>query len=390
VDKIARFVTKREGELVRLVGDLVAARTENPPGNEHLAVPVVKSYLQRYGIGFRVLEAAPGRANIIATVGTGRPRVLIACHLDVVPAGEHWRTDPFRAVVRRGRIFGRGACDNKGPLAAMLLAGACLKTLGLLPRSQVILAAVADEERGSALGMEWLLRHHKLTADFGIVPDIAAHLREIDVAEKGAVFFEVISHGRQAHGSRPEQGINAIWNMLHFLERLRAAKLPAVRHRFLTPPTLNLGTIQGGSAPNMVPGLCRVGLDIRYLPGTTSREVKAVIRAAMHASRHETGGRFQFRQIADLPPTEVPTDAPLVRALAAATKAVIGRAPRPAGMSGATLTKQLIMHGIPAVGCGPGDMREAHAANESVPIAELLAFARILTLTCVTLAKPKE
>jgi len=382
-ERLAAFLASHAEEMRALLGDLVAARTENPPGNEELAAEVVGDFFDRHGIAYRTWAAAPGRTNIIGTVGQGRPRVLLVGHLDVVPAGDGWETDPFRMVERDGYLYGRGTCDNKGATAALLLAGAFLRTLDALP-GEVWLAGVADEECGSALGLTHLAEQGALGGvDYALVPDVPENLELIDVAEKGALFCEVVSHGKQAHGSRPQDGVNAIWNLLRFLDRLRATPLPYRPHRHLTPPTLNLGRIEGGSAPNMVPATCRAALDIRYLPGTSEEEVRAVIERALAETQAETGGRFDLEMLTSLPPTEVPGDSPLVRATARAFEEVRGRPARIGGMSGATVVKQLLLAGIPAIGLGAGEPDRAHAANERLAVAQLMDLSRILALACL-------
>lgn len=380
-ERITAFVRERRDELVALVRDLVAARTENPPGEEHRAAEVAARYLTARGIPFRTYEARPGRTNLIGVVGRGRPRIVIAAHLDVVPAGDGWQTDPFQAVERDGYLYGRGVCDNKGAAAAMLLAGSFLKNIERDLPGEVWLAGVADEECGSRLGLGWLVEQGVLKdTDYALVPDVSEQLRLIDVAEKGAFFFRLVSHGKQAHGSRPEDGVNAIWNLIALLERLRAMPLPGRPHPLLTPPTLNLGQIQGGSAPNMVPATCSASVDIRYLPGTTESEIRTFVEGAIAETARETGGRFEFEVLTSHAPTEVPADHPLVAAARSACETVLGEPVRVGGMSGATVVKQLLLAGIPAVGLGAGEPHMAHAANERIEIAQLQALARVLVL----------
>ncbi len=380
---LSAFAESRRDALVALLSDLVAARTENPPGNEHLAAKVVAEFFHNCGISCKTYEAEPGRTNIIGIVGHGRPRVLIACHLDTVPAGEGWETDPFLATVKEDLICGRGTCDNKGAMASMLMAGAFLKSIEEELRGEVWLAGVADEERGSRLGLGYLVREKVLDVDAALVPDIPEHMQLIDVAEKGVCWVELISYGKQAHGSRPEEGVNAIWNMTHLLSKLKETRLPYTAHRHLSPPTLNLGQIEGGSAPNMVAAICKASIDIRYLPGTSPEEIVNVVKAAVIEAEKETGGRFELRTLMSQPPTEVGEDSAIIRALSEATKEVTGKAPHVGGMAGATVVKDLLAAGITAVGCGAGDPSAAHVANECVSISELVAFSQILALACM-------
>jgi acetylornithine deacetylase/succinyl-diaminopimelate desuccinylase family protein len=384
--KTDEYFSNRGQEAVKLLSDLVAANTTNPPGNEAAAADAFERYLAEDGIPCERFERDPGRTNIAARVGEGRPRLLIACHLDVVPAGDDWGSDPFTARVEGGRVYGRGASDDKGPTAAALMAARFLKRHAPHLRGQFIVLGAADEERGSGVGLEWLLQEGKLTADMAIVPDVSNNMRMIDVAEKGALFLEAVSHGRQAHGSTPERGINAVTAMTDLLNALREMTLTAPPHRFLGPPTVNIGAIHGGTAPNIVPAKCTAAIDIRYVPGLTGDEIAKRVRALAAAAAAKTpGARIEVFIRQDLLPTEVEPDLPLVRLIREQTKALLGFEAQPIGMPCATLAKQLIGHGIPAVGFSCGDDGQAHTTNESIAISEVLGFARLLSAIALSM-----
>ncbi len=378
------YFASREEEAVTLLSDLIAADSTNPPGNERCAADVFERFLARDGIACERFEKEPGRANIVAQVGHRGPRLLIACHLDVVPAGDGWRQDPFKARLEAGRIFGRGASDDKGPTAAALMAARFLKTQDL-PCRFIVLGA-ADEERGSTLGLEWLLAERKIAADMAIVPDVAHNMRMIDVAEKGALFLEAVAYGKQAHGSTPERGVNAVMVMVDLLNALRDMQLAAPPHRFLGPPTLNIGAIHGGSAPNIVPAKCSAAIDFRYVPGLAGAQIAERVRALAQAASAKTpGARIEVNVHQDLPPTEVDPELPLVRLIQKHTRALFGYEAQPFGMTGATLAKQLIARGIPAVGFSCGDDDKAHTSDESITVAEVVNFAKILSAIALDL-----
>ena len=382
---ISDWIEAREKELVELLSRLVAACTENPPGNERLAASVLVEFFRRHGIPYEVYEAEPGRTNVIGRVGSAGGNLLLAGHLDVVPAGDGWTTPPFKATLRDGRIYGRGVLDNKGPTAAVALAGACLESCFDL-RGTVVLAGVADEERGSKLGIEYLMREGKLKVDYAIIPDIGGRMEQIDIAEKGLLQVEIISHGRQAHGATPEKGVNAIWNLIAVLNRVRERGLPQAEHSLLSPPTVNLGMVSGGAAPNIVPATASAVLDIRFLPSQTAEEIRHYLDVILRETAAEmAGGHFELKEISTLPPTEVPEESPLVELLRASVAEITGRKARTVGIGGATVTKQLITRGIEAVGFGVGDAGVAHMANENVEIAELTAFAQVIALAAVRL-----
>jgi len=253
-DNFDQTIDARRDEMVQLLCELIAARTENPPDPEKPAAEIVQRCFDDWGIPYEICEKEPGRTNVVGTIGTGAPSLFVACHLDVVPAGDGWETDAFEATIRGDRLYGRGSSDNKGQLASCLMVAKCLKEHEDELSGRLIFAAVADEERGSALGLDYLINECDLQADCAIIPDVLHNMDMIDVAEKGVLHVKITSLGKQAHGSTPEHGINAVWNMVDLLNRLRARPLPVVEHQFLTPTTLNLGMVSGGNAPNMVPG----------------------------------------------------------------------------------------------------------------------------------------
>ncbi|MEP9412647.1 MAG: M20 family metallopeptidase [Candidatus Brocadia sp.] len=387
---VSKYMRNEEKEIVDLTCKLINAKTENPPGNEILAVRIVEDFFQSLQIPYKIFEKAKSRANIVGYIGRKdeqqlAPTLLVACHLDVVPAGDDWKRNPFEAWIENGRIYGRGASDNKGQMASMMAVARFLKESESQLKGQFLLIGVADEERGSTLGLEYLLNECGIKADYAIIPDIAHNMQLIDVTEKGALFLEITSHGKQAHGSRPEMGINAIWHMIPLLERIKQLKFQKTSHPLHTPPTLNLGSIHSGTAPNIVPALCRAQLDIRYLPDDSAEAIIGSIRNIIKEVETQYPAKFDLRVISNQPPTAVPIDNPLVELISKHTLTILGTKPQPKGMSGATVTKQLIQNGIMAVGFGPGDETEAHATNESISIKELVDFAQIMALISLDL-----
>ena len=389
LESVKKYMRNEEKGIVDLACSLINAKTENPPGDEILAVRIVEDFFKSLQIPYKIFEKTKDRANIVGYIG-GRgerpfaPTLLVACHLDVVPAGDDWKRNPFEAWIENGRIYGRGSCDNKGQMASMMAVAKFLKENESTLKGQFILAGVADEERGSTLGLEYLLNECGIKADFAIIPDVAHNMQLIDVTEKGTLFLEITSHGKQAHGSRPEMGINAIWNMIPLLERIKQLKFKRISHPLHTPPTLNLGSIHGGTSPNIVPAICKAQLDIRYLPDDSSdnvvNDIKNIIK---EVEAQYPSAQFDLRIISNQLPTAVPINNPLVELISKHTVSILGTKPQPKGMSGATVTKQLIQKGITAVGFGPGDEAEAHATNESISIKELVDFAKIMALICM-------
>jgi len=391
-DEVRSFLRDRRGALRQTLSDLIRARTENPPGDEHLAAKVLTQFCEAEGIPYETFEKEPGRTNVVARVGPGSPRrvacgdapgprIAVPLHFDVVPAGDGWETDPFEPVVRGDRIIGRGAKDNKGPLAAMMLVAKYLKTREAELAGTLLLVGAADEEAGSALGMRYLLEECSFEADVAIVPDAGHEMRRVLVGEKGVLFFKVVAEGRQAHGSSPERGASALWPVVDFLNRIRDWRPPSAKSDLFTPPTLNVGAIHAGTVPNMVPGRCEALVDIRYLPGTAVESILVHLRGIMSEVAVKSAGvRMRLEVVSDQPPSQVATDHPLVKVIQRRTEEVTGLRPEVFGQSGASVAKFLVLRGMPAVGfsCGPEGVE--HMANEWTSLDELARFAEVMTL----------
>jgi len=374
--------SERRG-MITLLGKLIAADTINPPGNEWRAAKVVETFFRKNRIKYRIFEKKKGRTNIIGYIGKGKPRIIIACHLDVVPPGDGWKTNPFKMKIKRGRAYGRGMVDDKGPTAGALIAGKILKRLEKKLRGQVILACVADEEKGSKYGMYYLVREGKIDGEYAIVPDVERGMKRITVAEKGLLHLKITSFGKQAHGSRPQDGVNAIWNMVEFLNLLKKHRMKFRGHELLSDPTENLGVIKGGHAPNIVPGECEVSLDFRYLPSQKAGEIIKDIRGMLsHVRKKNKKARFRVEITDSQKPVEIDRDSILVQKIRKHAKNVIGREPKIEGLAGTTVVKPLVTGGIPAVGFSPGE-NVAHKANEYISLRELSEFAKILYLVCL-------
>lgn len=389
------FVRAHAADLRRYLTDLVRARTVNPPGDEHLAARVFAAFCDAHGIPYETFEKAPGRTNVVARIGAGRPRVLVACHFDVVPAGDGWETDPFDPIERDGFLYGRGTKDNKGPLAAMMVVAAYLKRREADLAGQLVLVGCADEEAGSEFGMKYLVAERGLEAECAIIPDAGHSMRLIDVGEKGALFTRLRAVGRQAHGSTPEKGASALWPVVDFLNRLRGWRPPdppagSPGAGLFTPPTMNVGAIHGGLVANVVPGRCEVLIDCRYLPGTDGRAVLKHLRdAAAAAEAAADGVRLELDVLSDQPPTLVAGDHPMIGLIERRTEEVTGVRPERWGQSGATVTKFLIGAGVPAVGFSCGPESGEHMAGECISLTELAQFAEVMTRVFLDLAGGK-
>ncbi|MCX6802815.1 MAG: ArgE/DapE family deacylase [Candidatus Diapherotrites archaeon] len=372
-EKTAMEIACREKEIVRLLAELVSKKTVNPPGNESLAAEALEKYFKKHGIKCRKFEKGKGRTSLVASIGKGRPELMIALHSDVVPAGGGWKTEPFRAVQKKGKIFGRGTADNKGPLAASAVFLSAMKKHEKELKGTISVLAAADEERGSRLGTAFLLKENKIKPDFVVVPDIFTENRKISVAEKGLLHIKAEAFGKQAHGSEPEKGENAILKLGAFLCELRKMKMPPAKSRHLKNATMNIGTINGGEAINIVPAYCEAKIDIRFVPGQDPCKIFGHIRKI--AKKHGANVSAIDCQM----PFEISGGIPLVKSIERSAKKITGKKPSLAGMAGTTVAKKFLEKGIPAIGFGPGKM-VAHESNEYIEVRQLVEFAQIMAI----------
>jgi len=391
----ARHELKIREQLLALLGEMVAQRTVNviserlkdfpflkTRGEEYRVAAIVKKELQRLGVPFDAYEPAPGRSNVIARCGQNAngERLLVAAHMDVVPPGDGWSSDPWRMEVRDGKVYGRGVLDNKGPLVSCLLALEALVATGAahsLP-GEFQVACLADEEAGDGpdCGIGYLLKEQLIHPTMAVIPDIGGNMMEIDIAEKGGMVLKVTARGVQAHGSTPERGDNAVTRMACWLANFSVDALTFNQDPVLGKPTVNVGQIRGGAAPNIVPSQCEALLDIRLVRSMTQESVLADVRRSMG----KEAARFDLQVLAAGRPHSIAADNPLVQAIQANSETYFGRSPVAMGMGGGTFAKTLNLAGIPAVGFGPGDDRAFHMADEYVEITQLVDFARLLCL----------
>jgi acetylornithine deacetylase/succinyl-diaminopimelate desuccinylase len=371
----------READPIRLLRDLV--RAPSHPGVARQEEPVARllaAFLDRRGLEVSLDEVRPGRPNLIARLrGGGSGRALVLCgHTDTVPPNTVMTIDPFAAEIRDGRVYGRGACDMKGALAAMAAALAGLSDSRTRPAGDVLLAAVVDEEMGS-LGAEALVRSG-FRADGCVVGEPTGN--EVAIGHRGVDWIEVELTGRAAHGGRPADGVSAILAAARLVRLLDEELRPALgrrAHPLMGAPSLNVGVIHGGDQPNIVPARCVVRIDRRWVPGETVEGIYAEVAGLVEEVRREAPGLLsEIRRaegcLATMPhsPLDTPAGHPLVECALAVRRDHGAREPKPvafpAWSDAALLANEA---GIPAIVMGPGDLAQAHSADEWVSAAQV-------------------
>jgi len=366
--------------LVQLLADLVSIPSMNPMGRDRSGPAYTEAAIAEYvahflaGMGADVerQEIAPARPNVIGRIQTGaRTTLLLEAHLDTVHA-DGMEIEPFTPLVREGRLYGRGACDTKGSLAAFLFA---LREVFRKPgaaRHNVIFVAVADEEfrfRGAQEAMARGLR-----ADFGIVGE-PTRLRIVR-AHKGVTRWKITASGTAAHSAYPDRGTNAIYRMSPVISRLEEYAGSLSRgpsHEGLGTGSLSIGVIEGGQAVNVVPDRCRIEIDRRTLPGETTEDVLGPVRSLVH----DLPGIDIETPYLDVPGMDVPETSGVVHLLGSAIRSVLGTAIIETA-SYATDAGVYSRHGIPSVVFGPGDIAQAHTAGEYIDLDQLRNGAGIV------------
>lgn len=372
--------------VAKLCQDLVRFKTVNPPGDEQAAAAYVLDVLRPYGFEGEFLVHAEKRATGIARLrGSGElPAVMFNGHLDVVPVGaEPWRYDPFMGEIAEGKVWGRGSCDMKGGLAAMIAAAQAIATSGQPLRGDLVVSCTAGEE-ANMLGARALAAHP------GLGPLQAVIISEptsnyIALVERGVLWPEITTHGKTAHGSTPHLGKNAVMMMIALLNELEKMEIPFEPHPLLGKFTRSLDILRGGTQPNVIPDACSAVYDYRTLPGQDHRQLIAQIEEKISILEQTYPDfRASVKVLNDLPPAETPADHPAVLKFQAAASAAAGREIEIVVMRFATeaciFAPQL---NVPCIVLGPGDPALAHQPNEFVEIDAMHEAARIFAFTAL-------
>jgi succinyl-diaminopimelate desuccinylase len=368
-------------ELIELTQALVRLPTVYDPArglSEAPAADLIAETLRRWGWSPTVELVAPGRPNVFATVDGGQPgpHLLFEGHTDVVTEGDpaDWKLDPFGGDLIDGRLYGRGAADMKGGLAAMLLATRAVAEAGPFP-GRITVACLVDEE-GMMSGAKHFVAHgHADGVDAAICCEPEAG--EICPVSKGSLRLRVDGRGRMAHGAMPHHGDNPIPRLAALVVGLadlqrelqeRVGEHPQLGLPYLTPTVLEAGT---PAQMNVIPAGASLWIDVRTVPGIEHSEVVERIRAL-------AGTTTAVTVIDDRPVVDTPSESDVVAALRAAHEAVTGEPARIGGVPGATDGTVLTSRaGIPSVVYGPGGKWIAHQANEFVEVDDLVAHAHV-------------
>lgn len=423
-DRLLHEVDARRDDLVALTQALIRIPTLNPPGRNYREIcDMLGARLAAKGFEVALVRAkgAPAdsdtypRWNVVARYDGGRPGecVHFNSHHDVVEPGNGWTVDPFGGELRDGRVYGRGACDMKGGLAASVIAAEAFIAAHPEFAGAIEISATADEESGGYGGVAYLAEQGYFAPDrvqHVIIPE-PLNKDRICLGHRGVWWAEIETHGRIAHGSMPFLGDCAVRHMGAVLAEMEETLFPLLAGKRTAMPvvpegarssTLNINAIHGGEpvqpegydglpAP-CVPDRCRITIDRRFLIEEDPAEVKAEITALMERVRaRRPGFSYEIRELFEVQPTMTDRDAPVVTTVAGAIERVLSRKADYVVSPGTYDQKHIDRIGRlkNCIAYGPGILDLAHQPDEWVGVQDMVDSAKVMALSLGELLLPK-
>jgi succinyl-diaminopimelate desuccinylase len=410
-------IDARREDLIALTQALVRVPTVNPPGENYREIcDLIAARLAPQGFAVEIVraEGTPGdsdrhpRWNLVARREGARtgPCVHFNGHTDVVEVGHGWNTDPFGAELIDGRIYGRGACDMKGGLAAAIVAVEAFLALAPEFAGAVEISATADEETGGYGGVAWLAERGDFArVDHVIIPE-PLNKDRVCLGHRGVWWAELETFGRIAHGSMPFLGDCAVRHMGAVIAEMEASLWPALAGRRTAMPvvpegarasTLNVNSVHGGQAERpadftgwpapVVPDSCRMIVDRRFLAEEDLGEVKAEFTETVERARGRRDFRYEIRDMHEVLPSMTERDAPVAAAVARAVAGVLGREAEFVVSPGTYDQKHIDRIGRlqNCVAYGPGILDLAHQPDEYVAVDDMLDAATVMGLALADL-----
>jgi succinyl-diaminopimelate desuccinylase len=415
-ENLFKMIEARRDELVELTQALIRFPTVNPPGEAYQpCAEFIGRRLKARGFSLEYVRATgtPGdsdrhpRINVIARRESAQcgPCVHFNSHIDVVQPGAGWTMDAFAALVKDGKVFGRGACDMKGGLAASIIAVEALIDSGAKLPGTLEISGTVDEESGGYGGVRYLAERGWFSAprvDHVIIPE-PLNVDRVCIGHRGVWWAEIETHGRMAHGSMPFLGDCAVRHMNAFIERLERDLYPQLAARRTDMPvvpsgarhsTLNINSIHGGQAETAgfpapcVPDSCRLVIDRRLLIEENMDSVKGEVRELLDGLvREREGFTYDMRDIFEVLPIMADRNGPVARSTAAAIRRVMGREAEFVCSPGTYDQKHIDRIGKlrDCIAYGPGILDLAHQPDEYVLIDDMVNSAKVMAMAAMSL-----
>lgn len=396
---MSRAIDQYFEEEVNFLQQLIRIPSENPPGRYEEITNFLVSYLRKHGVKTEVhetprsvcesagLKGDERRLSVKATAGTegGKPKILLLAHLDTVPVGDSskWNHDPFRGEIVGNRIYGRGACDCKGRIAAYIFAQLALKRTLELP-FEVSVAATADEETGGKTGTKYLLEQGTLDCDYCIGE---GYTFEVFNGFKGLLWLRISVRGKSAHGATPELGASAVLPLPQLLQDIQKyqAKLKSAAKE-PSETTFNVGIVRGGTKINMVPDLASIELDLRVSPGYELQRVTEELSGIVdNIARFHPDLKFSTEILNKCDAVALPSDHILAKTVRAAAEEITKTNVPITLWFAHSDTVHFLRKGIPAVNYGVGGPGIAHSTDEYLDLDELKLSTKAIALALIKL-----
>jgi succinyl-diaminopimelate desuccinylase len=410
-ERLVEAIGERQGELVELLRNVIQIPSDNPPGDTVALTDYLEGYFSLRGIESRIYEPREGNTNLVATLGSGEPHLVLNGHLDQFPAevGEKWTHPPYSGLVDEGKIYGRGSGDMKGGLASLVWCFALVKELAPNLPGKLTLTLFSDEESGGQWGAGWVLDNVEGVLGDGVLNGEPSGLT-VRIGEKGMCPLLLRASGKPAHGSfAGYAGDNAIMKVVRVLPIVEAfgkivvemseeetALVEEVMRGYdvqfgheaqglsqvLRRITVNIGTIKGGSKANIVPGDCEAEVDARVPLGITQNELKDRIEKAVRETGEGVAVEYSRHPSTIIPATYSPQEARITQTLTRNAEMITGEKPLLSFTSGGTDCRYFRIKGVPSVAYGPR-VTAMGAADEHITVEDLVTVAKVQMGTIV-------
>ena len=378
-------------EVVKVLTELVRKPSQNPPGNEKVAADYIYDTMKGWGFAPQyVFKPEPKRPSVavVHKGSEGKPRLVLNGHIDVIPEGDvnGWTVPPFEGIVKDGKVYGRGACDMKAGITAMMIAAKVIRDSGVNLRGDLVLHFAMGEETGEA-GTKSLLEE-EFKGDWGIVLEPTD--LKVMTAEKGLAWYHFNIKGKPTHASVPHEGINAIDKVNGLISALQEydREIGKKTHPLCGKNICSVTMIKAGTKENVIPESCWLAIDRRIIPGETVETVdKEIGDIVLRISREDSEFKCDWKRVMLYESAEIPVDHKIAEVVRLNTEKVTGVRPEPAGMLASTDQRNFINDfGIPAISWGPG-WRMSHKLDEHVEISQVMKCAEILVMTIMDLLR---
>jgi len=405
-ERILKAIDDMRDDSIELLAEFVKIPTVNPPGENYPKfTDLYARRAEELGLEVQVIEVpkerveAMGytlpRTNAVATLRgeKGKPTLHMNGHFDVVPVGSGWTVDPFGAEIREGMLYGRGSSDMKGSVVAQLMAAAAIKRAGIKLKGTITISATCDEETGGQLGAGYIVEKGYADADFGINSD-SGPIDTISLGHRGAMWLEITTKGKTAHGSVPHKGINAVEKMADVIQELKKLREGFKKKVSAMPladplckhPTLTIGgTIHGGIKTNVVPDRCVMTLDRRVIYEETPEEAREEIEAVLRRmAERDPEFSYETRVVNRIEPSYTPESSEIVQALKRNVRSIVGEEAK-ISYGGGYTDMWYFNKIMPMAHYGVNLSGQAHTADEHLKLDDLITGTKVIALTALDL-----